>query len=143
MTQMIHAPLRPPWRRRLPASIAMTAALAIKILPRDNWRMRTRLTLARSVRALPAAGTDHVQDLYEAVVACQPPWWRGQIDCKERSLATVLAAALTGRRCHLVLGARTLPAAFHAWVETADGIAIGADEAGGDDHPWTPVYTTR
>ncbi len=61
---------------------------------------------------------------------------------KERALATVLATALTGHRCHLVLGARALPTAFHAWVAAADGTEIGAEEAGGGDHPWTPVYTT-
>ncbi|MEE1798098.1 lasso peptide biosynthesis protein [Streptomyces sp. JV176] len=54
----------------------------------------------------------------------------------------MLATALTGRRCHLVLGARVLPAAFHAWVATGDGTPVGDDEAGGHDHPWTPVYTT-
>ncbi len=141
MTQMIHAPIVPPWRRRLPACIAMTAALSVQLLP-DRWRMRTRVVLARSTRWLPAADPQHVRGLYEAVVACQPPWWPGQIDCKERALATVLATALTGQRCHLVLGARALPTAFHDWVAAADGIEIGAEEAGGGDHPWTPVYTT-
>ncbi|MFF7705488.1 lasso peptide biosynthesis B2 protein [Streptomyces lydicus] len=143
MTQMIHAPVRPAWRPRVLASIALTVALAIRLLPRERWRMRTRLALAWSVRALPAADVRQVRELYEAVVACQPHWWRGQIDCKERSLATVLATAIAGHSCHIVLGARTLPTAFHAWVKTADGIDIGDDEAGGQDHPWTPVYTTQ
>jgi prepilin signal peptidase PulO-like enzyme (type II secretory pathway) len=44
--------------------------------------------------------------------------------------------------CHLVLGARALPAAFHAWVRTADGQPVGDDEAGGRDRPWTPIHTT-
>ncbi|MFJ4342982.1 lasso peptide biosynthesis B2 protein [Streptomyces sp. NPDC088915] len=138
---MIHAPARPALARRLPASAAMLVALAVRTLPVERWRMRARLALARSVTALPAADLAHVQGMYEAVVACQPWWWRGQIDCKERSLATVVAVALTGRRCHLVLGARALPAAFHAWVRTADGRHVGDDEAGGRDHPWTPIYT--
>ncbi|WP_261958340.1 lasso peptide biosynthesis B2 protein [Streptomyces nigrescens] len=142
MTQMIHAPEPPPWPWRLRASLAMTAALTLKLLPRDRWRTRARLALARTASSLPAAHPGDVRQAYEAVVACQPSWWRGQIDCKERAVATVLATALTGRRCHLVLGARALPAAFHAWVMTADGTAIGAEEAGGQDHPWTPVYTT-
>ncbi|MET9776266.1 lasso peptide biosynthesis B2 protein [Streptomyces sp. NPDC006367] len=142
MTQMIHAPARPPLARRLPASAAMLVALAIRLIPADRWRMRIRLALARSVAALPAADLPQVQSTYTAVVACQPWWWRGQIDCKERALATVLAIAFTGRRCHLVLGARAVPAAFHAWVRTADGRYVGDDEAGGRDHPWTPIHTT-
>lgn len=142
MTQMIHAPTRPSWSRRLLASTAMVVALAIRLIPGDKWRMRARLSLARSFRALPAADHALVQDTYQAVVACQPRWWRGQIDCKERSLATVVATALAGRRCHLVLGARAMPAAFHAWVATPEGQHVGNDEAGGLDHPWTPIYTT-
>ncbi|WLQ35548.1 lasso peptide biosynthesis B2 protein [Streptomyces castrisilvae] len=142
MTQMIHAPVPPPWRLRVLAYAAITAALVVKAVPGDRRRMAVRLAVARSVRALPPAQHALVQDLYEAVVACQPLWWRGQIDCKERSLATVLATALAGRRCHLVLGARALPAAFHAWVMTVDGTHVGNGEAGGHDHPWTPVYTT-
>ncbi|MEE1735506.1 lasso peptide biosynthesis B2 protein [Streptomyces sp. BE147] len=142
MTQMIHAPVRPPWRLRIPVHLAMAAALALKAIPGDPRRTRARLALARSVRRLPAADHAHVQEIYRAVIACQPPWWRGQIDCKERSVATVLATALTGRRCRLVLGARAMPAAFHAWVVTADGHPVGNDEAGGHDHPWTPVHTT-
>ncbi|QNP67073.1 lasso peptide biosynthesis B2 protein [Streptomyces genisteinicus] len=142
MTQMIHAPAQPPRRLRLFAACAMLLALSIRLLP-SAWRMRTRLVFARSVRRLPAAGLPLVEDMYQAVVACQPLWWRGQIDCKDRSFATVAAIALTGRRCHLVLGARTLPAAFHAWVVTAQGEHVGNAEAGGADHPWTPIYTTR
>ncbi|MEU7159197.1 lasso peptide biosynthesis B2 protein [Streptomyces chrestomyceticus] len=141
MTDMIYAPQRLPWRRRLPAQLALSAALCIKALP-ESRRMRARLALARRVRRLPPAEPGDVRELYQAVVACQPPWWRGQIDCKERALATVLATALTGRRCHLVLGARTLPAAFHAWVVASDGTQVGDEEAGGHDHPWTPVLTT-
>ncbi|MEW1677810.1 lasso peptide biosynthesis B2 protein [Streptomyces noursei] len=141
MTDMIYAPARPPRRRRLPAQVAMTAALCVKALP-ESRRMRARLALVRCLHRLPPADPGHVRELYDAVVACQPPWWRGQIDCKERALATVLATALTGRRCHLVLGARALPAAYHAWVATADGTQVGNEEAGGRDHPWTPVHTT-
>ena len=141
MTQMIHAPAQPPWRLRLPAHLALALALAIRALP-GRQRMRVRLALAGAVRHLPPAQPDLVRDLYASVVACQPRWWRGQIDCKERSLATVMATALTGRRCHLVLGARPLPTAFHAWVATADGTHIGNEEAGGADHPWTPVHTS-
>ncbi|MFJ5817194.1 lasso peptide biosynthesis B2 protein [Streptomyces sp. NPDC093108] len=140
MTQMIHAPGRPSWRLRLPVHLALVAALAVRILP-ERHRMRVRLALAGTVRRLPPAEPDRIAELYAAVVACQPRWWRGQIDCKERSLATVLAAALTGRRCHLVLGARPLPTAFHAWVASADGTHVGNEEAGGVDHPWTPVHT--
>jgi hypothetical protein len=142
VTQMVHVPIVPPWRQRIPAAIAMVMALSVKTLP-TRWRMRARIALARSTRCLPPAEPQHVRELYDAVVACQPAWWPGQIDCKERSLATVLATGLTGRRCHLVLGARALPASFHAWVVTSAGTSVGAEEAGGGDHPWTPVYITR
>lgn len=141
MTQMIHAPTAPSWPLRLAATTAISIALTVRVLP-DRWRMRARVRLARATRCLPAAEHDRVARVYAAVVASQPAWWRGQIDCKERSLGTVLAVAFTGRRCHLVLGARTPPAAFHAWVATADGTPVGDDEAGGADHPWTAVYTT-
>ncbi|MGX2995584.1 lasso peptide biosynthesis B2 protein [Streptomyces sp. JNUCC 64] len=141
MTQMIHAPTVPSWPLRLAATTALSIALAVRALP-DTWRMRARVRLARATRRLPAADQHRVARVYAAVVASQPAWWRGQIDCKERSLGTVLAVAFTGRRCHLVLGARTPPAAFHAWVATVDGTFVGADEAGGTDHPWTPVYIT-
>ncbi|MFI6142444.1 lasso peptide biosynthesis B2 protein [Streptomyces griseus] len=139
---MIHAPLRPSWRSRLPAHVALAAAVAVKAIPGNARRFRARLVLCRIARRLPPAEHPDVQQTYEAVLACQPPWWRGQIDCKERALATVLATALTGRRCHLVLGARAVPAQYHAWVTTSDGEPVGHDEAGGLDHPWTPVYTT-
>lgn len=140
MTQMVHAPTRPPWRLRVLAQLALVLALALRALP-ARQRMPARLALACSVRRLPSASAKRVSALYAAVVACQPRWWQGQIDCKERSIATVVATALTGQRCHLVLGARALPAAYHAWVVTADGHHIGNDEAGGGDHPWTPVHT--
>ncbi|ANZ13440.1 Transglutaminase-like superfamily [Streptomyces noursei ATCC 11455] len=141
MTEMVHAPAAPPWRRRIPATLAVLAALSVKILP-SRWRGRARIHLARCCSWLPAASPQHVRGLYDAVVACQPAWWPGQIDCKERALATVLATALTGRRCHLVMGARCLPDAFHAWVAAADGTQIGVEEGGGSDHPWEPVYTS-
>ncbi|MEW1551791.1 lasso peptide biosynthesis B2 protein [Streptomyces tsukubensis] len=141
MTQMVHAPAAPSWPLRLTATTALAVALAIRALP-DTWRMRARVRLAHIARPLPPASHHRVTRVYGAVVACQPGWWRGQIDCKDRSIATVLAVALTGRRCHLVLGARTLPASFHAWVATTDGTPVGNDEAGGADHPWTPVYRT-
>lgn len=139
MTQMIFHPAPARLRHRAPASIAIYVALAVRLLP-ARFRTRVRMRLATSTRRLPAAAPDRVRHLYEAVIACQPTWWRGQIDCKERSLATVLATALTGRRCHLVMGARTLPASYHAWVVTTDGTHMGAEEGGGQDHPWTPVY---
>ncbi|WP_407289221.1 lasso peptide biosynthesis B2 protein [Streptomyces sp. BP-8] len=138
---MIHTPVVPPGRTRVPAHLAMLVALAVRCLP-GRCRMRVRIALVRSTRWLPPADHQHVRRLYQTVIACQPRWWRGQIDCKERALATVLASALTGRRCRMVLGARTLPSGFHAWVTTTDGNAIGSDEAGGADHPWTAVYTS-
>ncbi|EFG03895.1 Hypothetical protein SCLAV_p0405 (plasmid) [Streptomyces clavuligerus] len=143
MTRMTTAP--PASTKGLPrpaAALALCIALTVRALP-TRHRMRARITLARATRFLPPSPGDRVVRAYAAVTARQPSWWPGQIDCKERALATVLATALTGRSCHLVLGARTLPAAFHAWAVAADGTPAGADEAGGTDHPWTPVHTTR
>ncbi|MFJ5951318.1 lasso peptide biosynthesis B2 protein [Streptomyces noursei] len=141
MTQMIHAPKPPPWHRRIRATVALAVALSVRLLP-ENRGIAARIRIARCARWLPAANPQRVQSAYLAVVACQPPWWRGEIDCKERALATVVAVALTGRRCRLVFGARTLPDAAHSWVATVDGTAIGADEDNGTDFPWTPVYTS-
>jgi hypothetical protein len=46
-------------------------------------------------------------------------WWPGRIACLERSLGTMLAAALLGRELTWCLGARLAPppTEYHAWVE--------------------------
>ncbi|MFI1869395.1 lasso peptide biosynthesis B2 protein [Streptomyces jumonjinensis] len=141
MTQMTALPTASAGHLRIPATLALGVALTVRALPACH-RMRTRTALARATRFLPPAPGDRVVRVHAAVTACQPRWWPGQIDCKERALATVLATAFTGHSCHLVLGARTPPAAFHAWARAADGTPAGADEAGGADHPWTAVHTT-
>ncbi|MQT04105.1 lasso peptide biosynthesis B2 protein [Streptomyces jumonjinensis] len=119
----------------------MTVVITVRLLPKHR-RPRARITLARTVRWLPPADARRARAVHEAVTACRTSWWRGQLDCKDRAAATVLAVALTGRRCRLVHGARTLPAAFHSWVETVDGTRIGADEDNGGDHLWTAVHRT-
>ncbi|MFD7552189.1 lasso peptide biosynthesis B2 protein [Streptomyces sp. NPDC059816] len=141
MTQMTAPPAAPTKVLRIPAVLALGIALTVRALPAHH-RMQTRTALARATRFLPPAPGDRVVRVHAAVTASQPRWWPGQIDCKERALATVLATAFTGHHCHLVLGARTIPTAFHAWAVAADGTPAGADEAGGTDHPWTPVHTT-
>ncbi|MER6917148.1 lasso peptide biosynthesis B2 protein [Streptomyces sp. NPDC000594] len=61
--------------------------------------------------------------------------WPGRAACLEESLAVYLAAALRGLQVTWVLGARTAPAAAHAWVE-AEGEVIGQDPA---DRTWPYV----
>ncbi|MFE7571734.1 lasso peptide biosynthesis protein [Streptomyces sp. NPDC057539] len=60
------------------------------------------------------------------------------------SLATVLAAALCGRRVHWILGARPLPDEAHAWVSVEGGGALGLDgpDQNNPVRPWVPVITT-
>ena len=47
-------------------------------------------------------------------------WWPGRAACLEESHAVVLLADALRRRLTWVLGARTDPYRFHAWVETGD-----------------------
>lgn len=128
-------PRRVPARYRILAAVALTVALVGGRLP-----LRQRIRLVRCFRALPYASPVRLDQLHAAVLAARPTWWPGRIACLETSLATVVAAALTGHRARWVLGARFLPHAAHAWAEVPDG-AVGRDEQGGVDRPWLPVLT--
>ncbi|MER6917032.1 lasso peptide biosynthesis B2 protein [Streptomyces sp. NPDC000594] len=141
MTRVLVVPERSRWPLRLTAALALTLVVAVRVLP-PGWRIRARIALARTARPLPPAGAARVKAVHRAVTACRLGWWRGQIDCKDRAAATVLATALTGRRCRLVHGARALPSGFHSWAETLDGTPVGTEEDNGGDHPWTAVHRT-
>lgn len=129
------APNPVPARYRALASVALALTLAAGQLP-----LRHRIRLVRSIRALPYAAPARLNRLHTAVLAARPRWWPGRIACLETSLATVVAAALTGRRARWVLGARFQPHAAHAWAEVP-GSAVGRDEQGTADRPWLPVLT--
>ncbi|MEO3976895.1 lasso peptide biosynthesis B2 protein [Streptomyces sp. CAU 1734] len=141
MARVIVVHERPAWPLRLSAALTLTVVVAIRALPQGR-RVRARVALARTARRLPAADAARVRALHGAVAACRLWWWRGQLDCKDRAAATVLATALTGRYCRLVHGARTFPSGFHSWVETVDGTPVGTEEDNGGDHPWTAVHRT-
>jgi hypothetical protein len=122
------------WRHRLVAAVGlMLAVAAVKVLP-----LRRLLALLAAVRRLPPATARQAAALHAAVLATRPEWWPGRLACLEVATATTLAAALTGRRVHLVLGARPLPNEAHAWVVTLGGNAVGAHAP---DRPWIPVHT--
>ncbi|MGW6238379.1 lasso peptide biosynthesis B2 protein [Streptomyces sp. NPDC055094] len=130
---------RPPLYIRAAAVVGLAASLAALRLP-----LRPLLRALVPLRRLPAARGDHAELLYRTVVEARPAWWPGRIACMEVSLATVLAAALCGRRVHWVLGARPLPNEAHAWVVVEGGGALGLDgpEQNNPVRPWVPVATT-
>lgn len=121
-------------RHRLVAVVGLMLAVAlVNVLP-----LCRLLALLAVVRRLPPATGRQAGALHAAVLAARPGWWPGRLACLEVATATMVAAALTGRRVHLVLGARPLPNEAHAWVVTPGGDAVGAHAA---DRPWTPVHT--
>lgn len=120
---------------RIVAAAALVLSLALGQLP-----LRWRIAAVRLVRGLPHARLARLEALHAAVLAVAPVWWPGRIACLETSLATVIAAAMTGRRAHWVLGARFLPDGAHAWAEVPEG-AVGRDEGDAVDRPWLPVLT--
>ncbi|MFE4535808.1 lasso peptide biosynthesis B2 protein [Streptomyces scopuliridis] len=130
---------RPPLYIRAVAVVGLAASLAALRLP-----LRHLLRALTPLRRLPAARGAHAELLYRAVVEVRPAWWPGRIACMEVSLATVLAAALCGRRVHWVLGARPLPNEAHAWVSVEGGGALGLDgpDQNNPVRPWVPVITT-
>ncbi|ARQ69194.1 lasso peptide biosynthesis B2 protein [Streptomyces marincola] len=126
---------RPRWRYRLPAAVGLAFAVAaVKLLP-----LRWLLAAFATIRLLPPARAGRAAALHTAVLAARPRWWPGRLACLEVATATVIACAFTGRRVHLVLGARPLPNEAHAWITTPAGEAFGAYAP---DRPWTPVHTT-
>ncbi|MFH8254242.1 lasso peptide biosynthesis B2 protein [Streptomyces roseolus] len=136
MTEMKPAPLATP---TLPERAVAAAALAFS-LAAGRLPLRHRIGLVRALRRLPVAGRRRVVRLDTAVRHITPTWWPGRIACMEISLATVLATALTGRRASWALGARRLPDAAHAWVDTPEG-PVGHDAGDGGDRPYTRVLS--
>ncbi|MER7951951.1 lasso peptide biosynthesis B2 protein [Streptomyces sp. NPDC096079] len=136
MTQMVPAPLdTPTLPERAIAAAGLALSLALGRLP-----LRHRIAAVRALHRLPHAPRGQVARLDTAVRHITPTWWPGRIACLEISLATVLATALTGRRASWVLGARRLPDAAHAWVDTAEG-PVGHDVGDGADRPYTRVLS--
>ncbi|MFE2289843.1 lasso peptide biosynthesis B2 protein [Streptomyces sp. NPDC059452] len=124
-----------PARDRLVARLALAVALPLSKAPLHAQ--------VRCVRALPRrryVSPARVRALHTAVRAMTPDWWPGRVACLEISLATVIAASLTGGRAQWVLGARFMPQGAHAWAEVPGG-AAGRDEGDAFDRPWTPVIT--
>ncbi|WBB64604.1 lasso peptide biosynthesis B2 protein [Streptomyces sp. WMMC500] len=120
---------------RIVAAAALALSLALGRLP-----LRRQIAAVRLLRGLPHAGLARLEALNAAVLAVAPVWWRGRIACMEVSRATVIAAALTGRQAHWVLGARFLPDGAHAWAEVPEG-AVGRDTGDAVDRPWMPALT--
>ncbi|WP_433265202.1 lasso peptide biosynthesis B2 protein [Actinosynnema sp. CS-041913] len=91
---------------RLPFHLTLRAVAALT----SRWCSRTA-TVDEVVSAV--AEVDAVADRH-----------LGRAACLERSLATVIAAALARRRLRWVFGAAEDPCRFHAWIE-CDGIMVG------------------
>jgi hypothetical protein len=122
-----------PMRDRMVAAVALALSLVMSRLP-----LRRQIGAVRLLGGLPYARHARLEAHYTAVLAVIPSWWPGRIACVEISLATVIAAALTGHRARWVLGARFLPDAAHAWAEVPGG-AVGRDLGDASDRPWMPV----
>lgn len=109
--------------------LGMTAALILlRCTP-----IRTSITLARALTHIPhrPATAQQADELLLAVRRAARAW-PGRAACLEESLGCYLAAVLRGRRVAWVVGARTAPAAAHAWNE-ADGMVIGQEA---EDRVW-------
>ncbi|WP_435970225.1 lasso peptide biosynthesis B2 protein [Streptomyces sp. Qhu_M48] len=136
MTQMVPSPVDAPTvPERIIAAAGLALSLTVTCLP-----LRYRSAVVRALRCLPAASRRRVLCLDTAVRHISPTWWPGRIACMEISLATVFATALTGRRASWALGARRLPDAAHAWVDTVEG-PVGHDVGDGADRPYTSVLS--
>ncbi|MFI6587456.1 lasso peptide biosynthesis B2 protein [Embleya sp. NPDC050493] len=111
--------------------IGLRLALAAQRLP-----LRTRLRLASACGHLPQASHARTSALYAAVTAAGTRCDR-RTACWETALGTVFACALTGGSTTLVLGARPLPWAAHAWIRTPEGeLGITVEDA---ERPWLPI----
>ncbi|MDX3232548.1 lasso peptide biosynthesis B2 protein [Streptomyces sp. ME19-01-6] len=130
-------PIRPP----LPETTALTAAdraagvlgLAAALLLLRCAPIRTSITAAHALtraRRRPAAA--HEADLLLLAVRRAGLSWPGRSACLEESLGCFFAAWLRGRRVTWVIGARTAPAAAHAWIQAGEEV-IGQDPS---DRVW-------
>ncbi|MFE2500153.1 lasso peptide biosynthesis B2 protein [Streptomyces scopuliridis] len=102
----------------------LTALALLRCAP-----IRSSVALAASLarRDRPTATAEQAEHLAQAVRRAGR-LWPGRVACLEESLAVHLAAWVRGRRVVWVIGARTAPAAAHAWTE-AGGEVIGQDLA--------------
>ncbi|MFE0190720.1 lasso peptide biosynthesis B2 protein [Streptomyces sp. NPDC058989] len=119
---------------RAAATLAMAAALVLlRCTP-----IRISIAVARAVARIPAspATTERADHLFAAVRRTHS-LWPGRAACLEESLACYLAARLRGHRITWVIGARTSPAAAHAWNE-AGGEVIG-QRTGDRIWPYAPA----
>ncbi|MFD4835363.1 lasso peptide biosynthesis B2 protein [Streptomyces uncialis] len=119
---------------RLAALLGVSVALILlRCFP-----FRTAVGAARTLGRLPRrAATAEEADILFRTIRRTVRFWPGRAACLEESLAVHLTAVIHGMRVTWVLGARTAPAAAHAWVETA-GIVIGQHPAD-RNWPYTPA----
>ncbi|MBL1065741.1 lasso peptide biosynthesis B2 protein [Streptomyces sp. 7-21] len=105
---------------RIIAFLALTAALAmLRLVP-----IRVTIAALRALRnVVPAApASADVADKQLVAVRHVARHWPIRLACLEESAACFLAARLRRRGVTFVLGARTAPAAAHAWIETEDQV---------------------
>ncbi|HZM79885.1 MAG TPA: lasso peptide biosynthesis B2 protein [Candidatus Limnocylindrales bacterium] len=123
--------IKPPWRIRLVAHLAV--ALARLLARQPPGRIR-RLLLVIRKGARPATAIE-ASAARRAVVAVSL-LCAGE-GCLQRSLATALLCRLRGSWPTWCTGVRTMPFSAHAWVE-ADGVPVD------EPHPpgrYQPVIT--
>lgn len=121
-------PVRPqPANTSLPATdraaglLGMTMAVLLLLCA----PIRTSILLARALAHLPGRpATAQQADVLLLAVRRAGRAWPGRAACLEESLGCYFAAVMRGRRVAWVIGARTDPAAPHAWNE-AEAVIIG------------------
>ncbi|MEV4975379.1 lasso peptide biosynthesis B2 protein [Streptomyces scopuliridis] len=116
---------RPAAADRAAGLLGLTVALALLRCAPIRSSVALAALLARRDR--PATTAEQADHLAQAVRRAGR-LWPGRVACLEESLAVYLAARVRGRRVAWVIGARTAPAAAHAWTE-AGGEVIGQDLA--------------
>ncbi|MEU9796439.1 lasso peptide biosynthesis B2 protein [Streptomyces sparsogenes] len=132
-----HPPGEQAIRPVLPETTRLTAAdraagaagLAAALLLLRCAPIRIPIATARRLArvSLPPATTEEADLLFWAVRRAGRSW-PGRVACLEESLGCFFAAYMRGRRLTWVIGARTAPAAAHAWVQAHDEV-IGQDPA--------------
>ncbi|MCX5401313.1 lasso peptide biosynthesis B2 protein [Streptomyces sp. NBC_00102] len=110
---------------RIAGLLGLTTALILLRCAPIRISIAVAGALGRTNR--PAASGEQADLLFHAV-RHSGRFWPGRAACLEESLAAYVAAILRGRRVTWVIGARTAPAAAHAWIE-AGGEVVGQDLA--------------
>jgi hypothetical protein len=117
----------------VPARTLLAAALGFAIAILMIWLLPFRLRLRVMVavrRACPHRPSLDDTTRLAAAVGRMARRHHGWADCLEQSTATFFAGALLGAAPRWCIGAETVGSIQHAWVGSADGVAVDHAESG-------------